>query len=170
MYYLCSKERIVHLDIKPSNILFDENGDAFIADLGIARKIQNESLMRIKCEGTIDWMAPELRLVEGEISSSSKKTDYYKVDVFSLGLVTLYALDNENYSNMKSKYNSDKKQNKGVKWLNHDEQLLKNYLMDLKEKIPDQEFFEVLCTMLKFDYKERKGLKDLYIWMVRNFI
>ncbi len=78
---------IIHLDVKPSNILFDENGQAFLGDFGLAQakniqdvtKISKMSLsMDGHISGTIPYMSPEM--VE------EKELDY-RADIYSLGVM-----------------------------------------------------------------------------------
>ncbi len=52
---------IDHRDLKPANILLYHNGEyAKIADLGLARSIDNSKAYLSKGVGTMDYWAPEL--------------------------------------------------------------------------------------------------------------
>lgn len=55
---------IVHRDIKPANVLIDKRGRARVADLGIAKHLDSESLAVTSTGqllGSYDYMAPEQR-------------------------------------------------------------------------------------------------------------
>jgi|GEM_PF-374539 len=74
---------VLHLDLKPKNILLDENGDALVADFGLARLL--ESATHIKADtgaGTSDYMAPEQRM-----GTEARRT----ADVYAIG-ITLYEM------------------------------------------------------------------------------
>lgn len=61
------KRNIIHQDIKPDNILIDENNDYVITDFGISMKAQStlRKSMRIQAQsGTMSYMAPERFSVE----------------------------------------------------------------------------------------------------------
>lgn len=77
------RQKILHLDIKPQNILLDENFDAKVADFGLSKLIAKEqSQVVATMRGTPGYMAPEWM--------SSIITD--KVDVYSFGVVVLEIL------------------------------------------------------------------------------
>jgi serine/threonine protein kinase len=75
---------IVHRDIKPSNILVDLDGEAYLADFGLARLMDADSITRSgEILGTAAYLAPEQ--VRGEQATPVS-------DVYALGLVLLQCL------------------------------------------------------------------------------
>ncbi|KAL3821392.1 hypothetical protein ACJIZ3_007297 [Penstemon smallii] len=77
------RQKIIHLDIKPQNILLDENYNAKLADFGLAKLIdRDQSQVVTVMRGTPGYLAPEwLSAVITE-----------KVDVYSFGVVILEIL------------------------------------------------------------------------------
>jgi eukaryotic-like serine/threonine-protein kinase len=72
---------LLHLDVKPSNVIVTTAGRPVLLDLGSARRRADWGVSRI--DGTDDYMAPEQCVADAPVGPAT--------DVFSLG-VTLYQL------------------------------------------------------------------------------
>lgn len=60
LVHLHSRE-IVHMDLKSPNILLGKDMTAKIADVGLARSINNSQITQMTSIGTMAWAAPELK-------------------------------------------------------------------------------------------------------------
>lgn len=77
------RQKILHLDIKPQNILLDDNFNAKVADFGLSKLIdRDQSQVVTTMKGTPGYLAPEWL--------SSVITE--KVDIYSFGVVMLEIL------------------------------------------------------------------------------
>lgn len=73
------KHGVVHRDLKPQNIIVDDEGSARIMDFGIARSLEGKGITGAGVMiGTPDYMSPE--------QVESKETDQ-RSDIYSLGVI-----------------------------------------------------------------------------------
>jgi hypothetical protein len=126
LHALFSREKIV-LALNPQNIFIYKNERAFIPDVGEAMQIKDNEI----------------------------RANLSKLDVFSLGLMTLNAIDRHGYMKKNGK-------------LNLDESVLEKYLQEIEKQgiITDKEFLPVLRSMLSFNTDSRISIEELYQWMV----
>ncbi len=78
------QQGVLHRDVKPNNILFDQHGNPFLADFGIAKAMEAQtSLTGTGLIGTPDYMSPE---------QASGDTLDGRSDIYSLAVVAYQAL------------------------------------------------------------------------------
>ncbi|MEZ6145591.1 MAG: serine/threonine-protein kinase [Planctomycetaceae bacterium] len=83
-----SSKQIVHRDIKPANLMIKRDGSVKLADMGLARAVDDSQETGITragmTVGTVDYMAPEQ-------ARSSKSADV-RSDIYSLGCTWYHML------------------------------------------------------------------------------
>ncbi len=82
------ENRIVHRDIKPQNIMVDDNGEPHLMDFGLARRLSEESNLTTDGAmlGTPAYMSPEQ--ARGEFSIVGPTSDQYSLAVVLYQLLT----------------------------------------------------------------------------------
>nr|KYP72150.1 putative receptor-like protein kinase At5g39020 family [Cajanus cajan] len=93
--------QILHFDIKPHNILLDDNFVPKVSDFGLAKLHSvNDSIVNLTAaRGTLGYMAPELFYKNiGGVS--------YKADVYSFGMLLMEMASKRRNSNPNAKHSS----------------------------------------------------------------
>ena len=82
--------RVVHRDVKPSNVLVDGRGRVFLSDFGLATRVARKgaSLKKRSFAGTVNYAAPELLLKSHETFDAA-------VDCWALGCLLYEMLEGD---------------------------------------------------------------------------
>ncbi|KAF8391170.1 hypothetical protein HHK36_023471 [Tetracentron sinense] len=135
-----SKLKIVHRDVKPTNILLDKNLNAKISDFGFAKLYEGEKTHVItRIAGTNGYMAPEYA-TRGYLTN--------KADVYSFGVVILEVVSGKN--SMKYKSNAESV-----------------YLLDLAYDLQEKgNLIALIDPILGYDYSMKEALTILELAML----
>ena len=79
--YLHNKDYI-YRDLKPENVLFDENGYVKLTDFGLAKNIKINEQARTFC-GTPEYLAPEVILDKG----SNRPADWWSLGILAYEMI-----------------------------------------------------------------------------------
>lgn len=157
------KKGVIHRDIKPENILLDKNGNAYVADVGVAKIYDRLTQAKnpksaVTLAGTKRWMAPEMR--NAYEKDLELKSDMSKVDVFSLGLLALFALDFKNFDKLDGLNSSERKLQEYLEKI--DKSSEPEAILEDEAIVPDRVFLNYLKRMLEFKIENRPSIDEIY--------
>ena len=95
----CHTQNVLYRDLKPENLLIDEQGHVRMIDMGLAARISKKQPKRRSRVGTDCYMAPEVRWAKDRREPYGLSCDWYTVGVlayeFSAGTVPYARPDEE---------------------------------------------------------------------------
>ncbi|KAL6611221.1 hypothetical protein ACP70R_039149 [Stipagrostis hirtigluma subsp. patula] len=137
------RQKIAHLDVKPQNILLDDNFNAKLSDFGLAKLIDRDnSHVMTKMRGTPGYLAPEWLTSQITV----------KADIYSFGVVVM-----EVVSGRKNLDSSQNEENIHLISLLQDK-ARKNQLVDLIDKSSED---------LQMHKEEVIGMMKLAMWCLQ---
>lgn len=89
---------IIHLDVKPENILIGPDGYLAIADFGLARHVSSLEFDDWTGLGTVSYMPPELDPRSGKGNRPHNKEEAQVIDWWALGCILYEMIMNKNVS------------------------------------------------------------------------
>ncbi|KAI3443851.1 hypothetical protein Pfo_000516 [Paulownia fortunei] len=143
---------ILHLDVKPENILIDENYRALVSDFGLSKlKGREESRVVTTIRGTRGYLAPEW-LLENGVSE--------KCDVYSYGMVLLEIIGGRrNICVVEQGHDRSKKK-------------FQFFPRTVVEKLRDGKLMEIVDERLVeargIDQKELKRMVGVALWCIQE--
>lgn len=158
------KKPVIHCDVKPSNILLDEEMVGHLADFGIAKiLLEDKEATQTRTLGTLGYIAPEYGS-EGRVSS--------KGDVYSYGIMLLETITRRRPTD--SMFDEEMCLRKWVKASSYPDKILKivdRGLMGI-EDMPAMR--SVLCSIMELGFEcseqlpeKRIDMKDVVVSLTK---
>jgi len=79
----CHQENVLYRDLKPENLLIDEQGHVRMIDMGLAARVSKKQPKRRSRVGTDCYMAPEVRWAKDRKEPYGFSCDWYTVGVLA---------------------------------------------------------------------------------------
>jgi len=149
--YLHNK-KIYHGDIRHDNLLLDEQGNLKIADVGIAKHVEEEDSYQTVTgqKGTYEYSAPEI------LGKKAKKDQLSKADIWSLGVV-IFELSALDYRLFNAALPQDQLQNR-----------INESFRNLEGRFSEG-LLSLLRKLLSLDPAERPGLEQIKGQLEKDF-
>src|SRR3989441_434967 len=130
------KKEIVHRDIKPDNIMFDEHGHAVVTDFGIAKAASGGKLTGTGMSiGTPHYMSPE----QAKAQPLDGRSDIYSLGVVAYQCLTgVVPFDGEDSFSIGYKHIMEEIPTPPID--THDKRTLFEIIKKMMAKVPDQRF------------------------------
>ena len=176
----CHQSKIIHMDIKPQNILLNENLNVKLTDFSVSQSYANYkdgTRITLPLAGTSLYMAPEvLNKIEIDVEECNK------IDIFSLGILLYdlafglfpFQLEYSDKKNFKDIYNKIMTQNLIFPKSRGYSNLFKNFISGLlnkniKQRLSINEAFEdpwIKGAKLIYEEKEKIGELEKFLIMI----
>ena len=149
----CHKNKICHLDIKPENILLDNNFYPKIIDFGLSdyfNEADEEPINNKRGRGTYKYICPEKFEEGGHFSG-------VKADIFSLGVLLLKLVTNR-FAFIKPTTFSN-----SYKYIisGNNESFWKAVKVNIGDKVISEEFKNLYIRMISNDPKKRPSIDEI---------
>ncbi|KAF8097840.1 hypothetical protein N665_0280s0041 [Sinapis alba] len=150
------RSKILHLDVKPENILLDENYRAVVTDFGLSKLIARDvSRVVTEIRGTCGYLAPEWLLEHG-ISEKS--------DVYSYGIVLLEMIGGRRSIMKVEAEETNKKTNKKSK-----KKKLEYFPRIVNQKMRERKVMEIVDQRLEVgDEEQVMKLVCVALWCIQE--
>ncbi|XP_071723781.1 probable receptor-like protein kinase At5g20050 [Rutidosis leptorrhynchoides] len=143
------RSRILHLDVKPENILLNEDYRAVVADFGLSKLMgKEESRIITTIRGTKGYLAPEWLLEQG-VSEKS--------DIYSYGMMLMEIIGGQRNVTLVDNGDNDKSKKKWV-----------YFPKIVSEKMREGKLIEIVDKRLVVDERELKRLAYVALWCIQE--